>query len=201
MLSAMCGRMWRLLPPAPRQAGDAIMWENFLPSGATDPRARHMGCPVRSGLKYGLNIWVKADPGAVAPPGTAAGALEPIPNATQLQEWYLRHFPHAPARAVSARPSTRPAELEGGGTGAASATAPPPLRGDGATVLPCERRGDCSAADVERELRRIYRENAPGKLAGLPSLLARHKGRLARAALLVAVRRKHAAPSLHRATE
>ncbi|KAK1756600.1 hypothetical protein QBC47DRAFT_422630 [Echria macrotheca] len=39
--------------------GNAVYWENLLPSGDVHPKSLHTGMPVTSGLKIGLNIWTQ----------------------------------------------------------------------------------------------------------------------------------------------
>ena len=39
--------------------GDAIFWDNILPSGEEDKRMLHSGTELKKGKKYGLNIWVR----------------------------------------------------------------------------------------------------------------------------------------------
>ena len=39
--------------------GDVIFWDNILPNGEEDKRTLHSGTELKSGKKYGLNIWVR----------------------------------------------------------------------------------------------------------------------------------------------
>ena len=39
------------------KAGDALFWVNLFRNGTGDERTRHVGLPVESGLKTGMNIW------------------------------------------------------------------------------------------------------------------------------------------------
>ena len=43
-------------------AGDAIIFTNTLPDGRPDPRARHAGLPVASGVKWLATRWIRARP-------------------------------------------------------------------------------------------------------------------------------------------
>ncbi|TLD12959.1 uncharacterized protein PgNI_04426 [Pyricularia grisea] len=40
-------------------AGNAIYWENLLPTGAGDHRTLHAGLPLIKGSKIGMNIWTR----------------------------------------------------------------------------------------------------------------------------------------------
>lgn len=42
--------------------GNAIFWVNLHPNGTGDERVLHAGLPVRSGVKFGLNLWSHYDP-------------------------------------------------------------------------------------------------------------------------------------------
>lgn len=44
------------------EVGLAILWYNFDASGKTTRQALHGGCPVFSGIKYGINAWVWTKP-------------------------------------------------------------------------------------------------------------------------------------------
>ena len=46
--------------------GNAIYWENFRPDGSGYEETWHAGLPVKSGTKYGLNIWLWFQPGYAA---------------------------------------------------------------------------------------------------------------------------------------
>ena len=43
------------------RGGDAVLFENLLPDGRADPRARHAGLPVRAGVKWLATRWIRAD--------------------------------------------------------------------------------------------------------------------------------------------
>merc|ERR1712194_715364 len=38
--------------------GDAILFYNQRPAGATEPLAKHGACPLIEGIKWGANLWV-----------------------------------------------------------------------------------------------------------------------------------------------
>lgn len=39
----------------------AVFWRNLLPDGARDRRTLHAGAPVRRGVKYAANLWLRGD--------------------------------------------------------------------------------------------------------------------------------------------
>jgi prolyl 4-hydroxylase len=39
--------------------GQAVIWNNTLPSGVEDDRTLHGGDPPKQSTKYGLNIWFR----------------------------------------------------------------------------------------------------------------------------------------------
>lgn len=41
--------------------GRAVLFSNVMANGLPDPQTVHAGEPVKSGLKYGLNIWICED--------------------------------------------------------------------------------------------------------------------------------------------
>ena len=45
----------------PPKAGQAVVWQNILPTGEPDARTIHAGLPVNEGVKYALNIWLCED--------------------------------------------------------------------------------------------------------------------------------------------
>lgn len=42
--------------------GDLLVFANTLPDGSPDPRTRHSGAPVTSGVKYLASRWIRAQP-------------------------------------------------------------------------------------------------------------------------------------------
>jgi prolyl 4-hydroxylase len=48
--------------PVPRAA---VFWRNLYPDGSIDHRLLHGGAPVRRGVKYAANLWLRGLPGSV----------------------------------------------------------------------------------------------------------------------------------------
>tara|TARA_B100001093_G_C26459278_1_gene855718 strand:- start:435 stop:593 length:159 start_codon:yes stop_codon:yes gene_type:complete len=42
--------------------GDAVFWYNIKKNGDLYDQTLHGGNPISSGVKYGLNIWVRTKP-------------------------------------------------------------------------------------------------------------------------------------------
>ena len=62
------------VPPTP---GAAVFWRNVLPdgSGRVNPRTRHAGMPVLSGVKYAANLWLRGQKVIGSLPARTVGTL------------------------------------------------------------------------------------------------------------------------------